>query len=147
MSVVSGGDRVLDASQANERLVREAFEQVWVHGDLGLIADHYVDHHPAPGLPGTREGLQRLRELTLAGFPDFRVTVEDVVAQRDRVAVRLSNTGTHTGSFMGIAPTGTVATWTVMAIFRIDDGAVVERWGLVDAVSLLTQLGAFPGRS
>lgn len=133
--------------QDHERLVRTAFEQVWVQGDFGLIADHYLDHNPAPGLPGNREGLQRLREMTLAGFPDFSVTVEDAIAEGDRVAVRLTNSGTHEGTFLGIAPTGTAATWSVMAIFRIADGVVVERWGLVDGLSLLTQLGALPPRS
>jgi predicted ester cyclase len=134
-------------SDENERLVREAFERVWVQGDFDLIGQDYVDHNPAPGLPGNREGLMRLREMTLAGFPDFTVTVEDAVASGDKVAVRLTNSGTHEGTFLGIAPTGTQASWTVMAIFRIADGTVVERWGLVDAVSLLTQLGAFPQRS
>lgn len=134
-------------SDDNERLVREAFERVWVQGDFGLIGEDYLDHNPAPGLPGNREGLMRLREMTLAGFPDFAVTVEDAVAAGDKVAVRLTNTGTHDGTFLGIPPTGAQASWTVMAIFRVTDGSVVERWGLVDAVSLLTQLGAFPPRS
>ena len=134
-------------SDENERLVREAFERVWVQGDFDLIGQDYVDHNPAPGLPGNREGLMRLREMTLAGFPDFTVTVEDAVASGDKVAVRLTNSGTHEGTFLGIAPTETRTSWTVMAIFRIADGTVVERWGLVDAVSLLTQLGAFPQRS
>ncbi|MBW3664185.1 MAG: ester cyclase [Actinobacteria bacterium] len=131
-------------SDDNERLVREAFEQVWAHGDFTSIAEDYVDHNPAPGVPGNREGLMRLREMTLAGFPDFAVTVEDAVAAGDKVAVRLTNTGTHEGTFLGIPPTGAQANWTVMAIFRVADDSVVERWGLVDAVSLLTQLGAFP---
>lgn len=127
----------------NAALVRRAFDAVWRDGDFSLLSEDYVDHNPAPGRPGTLEGLQQLRDLTLAGFPDFEVRVEDAIAEGDRVAVRLTQSGTHQGVFMGIEPTGRRAAWTTMAHLRVADGRVVERWGVVDALALLRQLGAF----
>lgn len=127
----------------NAALVRQAFDAVWRDADFGLMSEDYLDHNPAPGRPGTLEGLQQLRELTLAGFPDFEVRVEETIAEGDLVAVRLTQTGTHEGTFMGIPPTGRRATWTTMAHLRVADGRVVERWGVVDGLALMRQLGAF----
>lgn len=129
--------------QAPGEVAREGIQRVW-QGDLGLISEDYVDHNLPPGLPPGREGLGALYRLTLAGFPDFEVSIEQLVAEGDLVAVRLTNTGTNAGSFMGQPPTNKRATWTTMAIFRVADGKLVERWGIIDALSLFRQLGVRP---
>ncbi len=128
-------------TESNADLIRRAFREVWEDGSFALVAEHYVDHDPAPGLPPDRHGLQLLREATLRAFPDLVVDVEQVVADDDLVAVRLSQRATHSGPFMGVPPPGRTGRWTTMAMFRIEDGKLVERWGVVDGLGLMVQLG------
>lgn len=71
-------------------------------------------------------------------------TVEDVVAEGDRVAVRLTARGTHTGPLLGLPPTGKSVSFGGMEVFRVADGLIVESWGQFDALGLLRQLGATP---
>lgn len=125
----------------NAQLVADAFVQVWRDGDLSAISDDYVDHDHAPNVPPTKEGLAQLREMTLEGFPDFAVRVERVVAEGDYVAAQVTNSGTQSGTFMGVPPTGKKATWGGMAIFRIQGGKIIERWGVIDRLGLMQQLG------
>jgi predicted ester cyclase len=131
------------STATSKEIVREGVQRVW-NGDLGLIADDYVDHNMAPWLPPGREGLAALYQATLVAFPDFNVTLEQLIADGDLVAVRITNRGTNTGSFVGNPPTGKHATWTTIAIFRVADGMIVERWGVIDLFSLLGQLGLQP---
>ena len=131
------------STATSREIVREGVQRVW-KGDLGLIADEYVDHNMAPGLPPGRDGLAALHQLTLAAFPDYDVSLEQLIADGDLVAVRMTNRGTNTGSFIGNQPTGKQATWTTIAIFRVADGMIVERWGLIDLLSLFGQLGLRP---
>jgi predicted ester cyclase len=77
-------------------------------------------------------------------FSDVLFTAEDMIAEGDRVAFRLTWTATHEGDFFGISPTGVRATVTEMHMFRIADGKVVERWCEWDALGLMQQLGAVP---
>jgi hypothetical protein len=74
-------------------------------------------------------------------FPDLQVSVEDMVAEGDKVAGRNSVTGTHQGEYMGIRPTGASVTYNEIFIFRFEDGRIAETWGVVDVLSQLRQLG------
>ena len=77
-------------------------------------------------------------------FPDLHVSVEDVIAEGDRIAARNSVTGTHQGEYMGIPPTGRRVTYNEMFIVRFVDGRIAETWGVVDVFSQMKQLGAIP---
>ena len=77
----------------------------------------------------------------LAGFPDYQTSIEDMVAEDDKVAARIKMTGTNTGEFMGIPPTGRQIAFTGIYIAQIANGKIVEHWGEEDSVSLLQQLG------
>jgi len=77
-------------------------------------------------------------------FDNFHVTIEDMVGEGDKVAVRFAETGRHQGEFDGIAPTGKEVMWTEMAIFRVAGGRIVEGWTVEDRLSLMQQLGAIP---
>lgn len=77
-------------------------------------------------------------------IPDLNFTVEDMVAEGDKVVVRQTMRGTHTGEFMGVAPTGKKFSQMLTCIFRITDGKIAEIWWLADTFGLLQQLGAFP---
>jgi len=77
-------------------------------------------------------------------FPDFQVTVEDVVAEGDKVARRVTLSGTHKGEYMGIPPTGKQMTMGVITIERIEGGKIAEQWGEADMLGLMQQLGVMP---
>jgi predicted ester cyclase len=81
----------------------------------------------------------------LAAFPDWHMTVEDLIAGGDKTVARVTVTGTHKGEFMGIPPTGTRAEVQLIDIMRFDGaGLVSEHWGVADMLSLLQQLGVVP---
>jgi steroid delta-isomerase-like uncharacterized protein len=131
----------------NERLVRQFVEVVINRGDDGLlstlVAVNHVGHDPLGdhyGVDGVRIAVAELREA----FPDLRVRVEEVVAAQDRVVHRYALTGTQTGPFLGLPPTGRSVKATGIAIDRVANGKLTERWGLLDAIGLLRQLGAVP---
>jgi predicted ester cyclase len=77
-------------------------------------------------------------------LPDFHYTIEDVIGEGDKVAVRLSAQGTQTGEFGGIPATGKHATWSEMHIGRISNGMLTEHWGEIDNLGMLQQLGVIP---
>src|SRR5260370_37346731 len=92
--------------------------------------------------PIDREGHHvRIRGLPSA-HPEFRITIEDLVAEGDKVVFRMTGRGTHHGAFMGITPTGKPMTITIIDIARFANGQVVEHWGNRDDLGMLHQLGA-----
>ena len=107
-----------------------------------LITPDYVDL--TSQLRG-REGFKQDEAKFLKGFPDFHITIEDIIAERDKVWVRLKVTGTHTGEFefgkIRLAPTGKKITATAVSIWRIVDDKVVERESVYDFLDFLKQLG------
>ena len=99
---------------------------------------HGLPEHLEPNLTGHREFLTSTRRA----LPDFTSTIEDIIAEGDLVAVRMTYTGTHEGTFRGVPPTGRQLRWDAMTFRRFnDDGLTVERWILGDSISLLQQLG------
>jgi steroid delta-isomerase-like uncharacterized protein len=121
-------------------------------GDVELIAatvDEVVEpdaliRTPFPlGKTGARaleEVFARLRRA----FPDLHVTIEDVIAEGDKVVTRNTVTGTHRGEYLGLAPTGRPITYDEIFIFRFAGGRIAETWGVVDVLSQLRQLDAIP---
>jgi len=114
-------------------------------GNFGLIdelyAPNFVEHSVQPGVPPTREGFKQVATALRSAFPDLRYTVEDAIEVGDKIVHRLSASGTMKGDFLGIPATGTRATWTEIHIGRVDNGQLVEHWGLVDQMGMLVQLG------
>jgi predicted ester cyclase len=80
-----------------------------------------------------------------SAFPDFKATIEDIVAEGDKVVVRQTFSGTHKGEFMGVPPTGKSISIGVIDIIRVDGGKFVEHWGQMDTTGMIQQLGAIPG--
>ena len=98
-------------------------------------------------LPVEATGAEALKEVFSRlhrAFPDLHVSVEDLIAEGDRIAARNSVTGTHQGDYMGIPPTGRRVTYNEMFIVRFVDGRIAETWGVVDVFSQMKQLGAIP---
>lgn len=87
------------------------------------------------------EVLKHVWATLLAAFPDLHLTVEDMIAEGDKVVVRNTVTGTHRGEYLGLPPTGKSVTYNEIFIFRFVNGRVVETWGVVDVLSQMKQLG------
>jgi predicted ester cyclase len=106
------------------------------------LAADFVDHEAPPGTPAGPEATVQGREMLRQAFPDLSVTIEDIVAEGDRVAVRGTWKHTHTGFFapMNLPPTNRTAIVTGMVFWRIRDGQLVERWANLDRLSLQQQL-------
>ncbi|MGD8539818.1 MAG: ester cyclase, partial [Candidatus Aminicenantes bacterium] len=130
--------------EQNKAIVRYALElydeKNFVERDK-LFSPNTVYH--APG--GKEYSLKGYREQFgvhfYTAFPDLRHTIEDIIAEGDKVVLRLSDYGTHQGEFMGILPTGRAIQWPVTSIYRLSDGIVQELWIEFDLLSLMQQLG------
>ena len=136
------------STEENKAVVRRFVEEVQSQGRLDVIdhviAPDFVNHTAPPGLPPTREGGRQLMALFRAAFPDGHMTIEDMLAEGDKVVTRKTFHGTHQGEFMGIPPTGRHVAIQVIDIVRVVDGQVVEHWNVVDNLGLLHQLGVIP---
>ena len=97
-----------------------------------------------PGLPPGLEGAKLIAKMTRAAWPDFQVRIDDLIAEDDRVAARITMTGTPRSELFGIPATGKSFTMTGMYIVRIANGKIVEHRGLEDALGMLQQLGVMP---
>jgi steroid delta-isomerase-like uncharacterized protein len=133
----------------NKELVREMLEVMFNQGDVDgadeFMAPDFIEHEELPpGVPGGREGVKFLIGMMHAAFPDFKASIKDLIAEDDRIVIRMTWTGTHEGEFMGIPPTGNRISIGVYDILRIIDGMVVEHWGLMDNMAMMQQLGVMP---
>lgn len=133
------------ATDANRTASRRFLDEVINGGNIGLIdellAPGFVDHQAAPGVPPDREGVKVFMTMFRAAFPDLRYTLEDSVAEGDRVVVRVTARGTMKGEFAGMPPSGKTATWEEVHITRYANGKAVEHWGILDQLGMLQQLG------
>jgi len=127
--------------EENKAIVRRFIEAYNKH-DLSSIEDFvapdYVDHTNKVD----RDGLKQLFNIAFKAFPDWHETIEDIIAEGDKVWIRVTATGTHTGEWMGIAPTGKKITSEMVDIYRIVNGKHVEGRFVTDQLDFLKQLGA-----
>jgi predicted ester cyclase len=107
-----------------------------------FFGEGFVSHNMPPGFPQGREGVKLFFSTFRDGFPDVTVEIDELVADGDRVAVATTFTGTHTGSLMGMEPTGRRVSVTGIDIVRVSDGRIVEHRGLTDIAGLMRQLSA-----
>ena len=140
--------RAVDGLEANKALVRRFFEEVWSTGDLSrrdaFLDASYRGHMAGAAEPIDRDGWTAWFQGFRAAFPDARFTVEDMVAEGDRVAARLTMRGTHLGPLNGAPATGRAVVVSGMSIERVAGGRIVEGWNENDALGLLQQLGMLP---
>jgi steroid delta-isomerase-like uncharacterized protein len=150
---VTVGDRVLDRSaqsiDANKELVRRFIQEIFVDGNADavdeLLAEDFVPH-TWPSTGDGRGDLRRAMERVSKGLSEVSFKIEDMIAEDDRVAVRLTASATQTGEFMGIPPSGRSYTICEIHIFRIRDGQVSEHWHQFDSMGMMSQLGTLPGK-
>ena len=106
-----------------------------------LVTPNYIEHALPPGAPGGLPALLTYLEHLRTAFPDLRLTIEDAAAERDRLALRLSATGTHLGPLRGLAATGRRAEWEEMHFYRLEEDRIAEHWSITGTFGLLRQLG------
>ena len=137
------------SAEENKALFRRFMDELANKGNLGivdeLVAPDFVEHEPLPpDAPGGREAPRWLFAMMRDAFPDLHITLDDELAEGDRVVARLTVRGTQRGEIMGIPPTGNSIAYTAIDIVRVADGKLVEHWGVSDQLSFLQQLGAIP---
>lgn len=138
------------STEENKAFMRRFYEEVFNQKNLAAIDDFvapdFVNRSAAQlGLvSGDLEHVKQFVGVVMQAFPDLHYTVEDMVAEGDKVVTRLTLSGTQRGTFMGIPATGKHATVSDIEIFRITGGKAVETWVQVDFLGLLQQLGAIP---
>ena len=138
------------STEENKALLRRSVEEVFsAQGDLDvadeIYAPNYVGHNPLdPEDVRGPEGAKEQARMYRSAFPDVRLSIEEQVAEGDRVVTRWIGSGTHQGEMMGIAPTGNQIRVDGITISRIQDGKVVEDWELFNALGLMQQLDAIP---
>jgi steroid delta-isomerase-like uncharacterized protein len=130
--------------EENKSIVRRYYDELWNQWDVGVAEELIspdVTFRGSIGL-GTRglDGFKAYVELIREGFADFNNTIEDLIAEGDRVVARLSYRGTHGGTVLDIPPTGKTVVYSGVAIFRIVSHKIVDVWVLGDVHGLMEQL-------
>ena|SRR5215216_6039898 len=137
-------------SETNKTVSRRFFEEVFSQGKLNLLDElttmDHVNNGPGnpPGLPTGIEGTKQLVTLYRNAFPDLHFTVDEQIAEGDKVVTRWTGHGTHKGELMGIPATGKSSTVTGIIIDRLVNGKIAESWGVFDQFGMMQQLGVIP---
>ena len=137
-------------TETNKAVSRRFLEEVFGKGKLNvldeIIASDHVNSGPGtpPGLPTGPEGSKQLVTMYRNAIPDVHFTIDDQIAEGDKVWTRWTGHGTYTGELFGIPATGKSATVTGIGVDRIVNGKIVESWGIFDQFGMMQQLGVIP---
>ena len=134
----------IEENKAMMRRILEVFNTGNVNLADELIATDVIDHQAPPGIEQGLAGFKQLVTMFRAAFSDIHFTIEDMIAEGDKVVARGTMSGTHKGEFMGMAPTHKPFTIQVIDIVRFAGGKAVEHWGNQDDLGMLQQLGVIP---
>jgi len=134
-------------TEKNKSLANQVWEEVWHQGNLARMDDFFtpdfVRRDPGRELRGVEQNRQFIASFR-AGFPDGRFTVEDEIAEGDKVVVRYHFEGAHRGPFQGMQPTGKQVRYSGIIIYRIEGDKIAEQWTEIDLFGFLRQLGVLP---
>jgi len=132
-------------TQENKASARRFLEEVVNRGNVSIMDEFaspsFIDHTAPPGVPAGNEGFKVFITMFRTAFPDLRYTIDDEIAEGDRVVQRATASGTMKGDFLGMPASGKTATWSEIHITRFENGKAVEHWGVVDQLRMLVQLG------
>jgi steroid delta-isomerase-like uncharacterized protein len=109
-----------------------------------LLSDDFINHTEIPGFPSTPAGVKAFFAYWVQAFPDLTCTINDIVAEGDKVVDYFTVEGTHQGEFLGIPATGRRVKYNGMHIFSYKDGRITGHWNVMDFLTQLIQLGAIP---
>jgi len=136
------------SADENKQLFRRFIEEVANRGKIAIVDElvtaDIIEHEEIPGVPPNREGVKQAFTMFRTAFPDLQVTIEDLIAEGDKVVARETWRGTHRGEFMEIPSTGKRVEFAAVDIVRIANGKMVEHWGQMDSLGMLQQLGVIP---
>ena len=135
----------MSTTETNKQLARDYFK-AFLKADESWWTKHIAPtfRRNDPGLPFEvvgPQGVKKLADALLPGIPDMQLPIEDVIAEGEKVLVRLRVKGTHGGNLMGVPPTGAKIDIAVLDLFHIRDGKLIEHWALLDNLGLLRQIG------
>ncbi len=140
--------RGMTNTDANKKIVTEFIDGLFSRGDPGAVdtylSDDFVNHDPPFGVSSDREGMRAAGASFRAAFPDWRSELHLLIAEADLVAEHFTARGTHRGEVMGVEATGRAVSLKGINIFRVRDGRIFERWGRLDDLGFLQQLGVVP---
>ena len=126
-------------------LIRRFGADLWNHGHLHradeFLTPNIVSHFTHLPSPTNREGFLAFVTQVRTAFPDVTLTLEDLIAEGDRVMSRVTMRCTHKGELEGIPPTGKVITISAFTVFRLVDGKIAEEWEILDELGMMHQLG------
>jgi steroid delta-isomerase-like uncharacterized protein len=109
-----------------------------------FMAEDFVEGEAVPGIEPTRETPRQMFKMMLAAFPDFAVTVHDMLQDGDKVASRVTFSGTHQGEFMGVPASGNKVEWDVIDILQFRGDQAIAHWGVMDLAGAMAQMSASP---
>jgi steroid delta-isomerase-like uncharacterized protein len=136
-------------SQANKNVVRQ-IEQAWNANQLdrldALFAPGFAQHSGVPGLPATLENAKQMHQMSMQAMPDRKTEIMEMIAEDDKVALRVRITGTNTGGFpwLGVPANGNKVDIEWISIYTVKDGKATEHRAIMDIMGLMQQLGATP---
>jgi steroid delta-isomerase-like uncharacterized protein len=133
-----------ESNKAAVRRFRDAFNAGDLDGAVAVFAPNAVVHSSGAPDPLTMEDFKQFGQVFLSAFPGGTATVEDMIAEGNKVVSRITYRATHTGDLMGIPPTGKSVTVSEMTIDQFADGKIVESWRLFDQMAMMQQLGVIP---
>jgi predicted ester cyclase len=133
----NGKEETKMSAEENKAVVRREQEELWNHtGDLNAAEELFA----AGEAEAAKQGAANFRR----GFPDVISTIEDLIAEGDKVVARWRSRATHQGDYMGIAPTGNEVEFTGISFYRIEEGKIAQSWSVEDQFGLMQQIGAIP---
>jgi steroid delta-isomerase-like uncharacterized protein len=131
-------------TEEHKMIVRRFFEEAWNQQNLHVVDEIFAPTVIFNGQAVTREALKQALAGRRVAFPDIQVTVDDQVAEGEKVSTRRTWRATHKGPYRGVAPTGKAVKWTQISVVRFSQGKIVEDWAVADELGILQQLGALP---
>lgn len=136
------------STETNKAIIVRMAQQVWNEGRIDLVEEFFAEDYvqvvvgqpPETGYELVRQAVALARDA----YPDFQLSIDEQVAEGDRIAAHWTMTGTHEGEYYGIPPTGKQVKHSGATFYRLSNGRIAEVWFLADTMALMQQLGAIP---
>ena len=134
--------------EENKVIFQVITDELFNHKNLGVLDEYlssdYTNHTAPPGMPTDANGQKLLFKMYIEAFPDMRYTIDDLIAEGDKVVARHTVRATHAGELMGIPPSSKSVVFSGITIMRIVESQITDHWGITDMLSLWQQIGAAP---
>ena len=140
-------EKEINLQEANKEIIRKYFKAIDEEGKRGnaeilneFLAEDFIEHDPAPGIPPTRDGWKQLFKMFAEATPGYHV-IDDLIAEDDKVVAHITAYGKHIGTIFGIPATNKEFSMKGIVIWRLKNGKITEHWAQNDMVGMMIQLG------